>query len=85
MPYCLLFAPAADRQFRKLDRATQIRLGAAISALAADPRPAAATRLVGTPNGYRLRVGDYRVLYDLSDRDLTVLVLRVAHRREAYR
>lgn len=60
------------------------RVLAAIHLLAEDPRPTGAKRLVGDPV-WRIRVGDYRILYDINDGELLVLVLAVGHRREVYR
>lgn len=78
-------APAALRQLRKLDRAAQARVGAAIDLLAATPRPSGATKLVGGDGEWRVRTGDYRIVYEIHDQVLLVLVVRVGHRREIYR
>jgi mRNA interferase RelE/StbE len=53
--------------------------------LAADPRPSGCKKLAGNTDYYRIRVGDYRVLYEVSDRDVLVLVIKIGHRREVYR
>ena len=58
---------------------------AAIDELAQNPRPAGCAKLVGTANDWRIRVGDYRIIYEIHDTRLIVLVVRVAHRREVYR
>jgi mRNA interferase RelE/StbE len=60
------------------------RIQAAIELLAESPRPPAATRLVGGAGEWRVRTGDYRVIYEIHDGELLVLVLRMAHRREVY-
>jgi mRNA interferase RelE/StbE len=60
------------------------RVTAAIDALAHDPRPPGAMKLAGRDD-FRIRVGDYRVVYAVDDRARIVLVARIAHRREAYR
>jgi len=60
------------------------RIGERIEALAIEPHPPQSQRLTGLP-GFRLRVGDYRVLYEVDDAAGLVLILRVRHRREAYR
>ncbi|WP_461784492.1 type II toxin-antitoxin system RelE family toxin [Prosthecobacter sp.] len=62
----------------------QERVTAAISGLAADPRPPGCLRMSGV-NSWRIRVGDYRVIYDIEDAVLTVLVIDLGHRREVYR
>lgn len=76
-------APAA-RQVRKLEPAIRRRIVTAIDALGVDPRPTGTKALQGTA-GYRIRIGDYRVLYAIEDGTVTVLIFRVAHRGEVYR
>ncbi len=85
MRYVVEFAPSAAREFRKLEPAVQRRLRPVIDGLAKSPRPAGAIKLSGEDSAYRLRVGDYRLVYEVVDRVLRVLIVRVAHRREAYR
>ncbi len=83
--YQVEFAPSARRELRALTPHVQERLRLRIDALAEDPRPHRAARFVGLEDGYRLRVGDYRVIYQVRDRVLVVLVVRIGHRREVYR
>jgi mRNA interferase RelE/StbE len=60
------------------------RIRAKLEALAGNPRPPGVVRLAGAAGHYRVRVGDYRIVYAIQDQALLVLILRVAHRREAY-
>ena len=83
--YTIEFASAADRQLRKLPRHAQERLKPAIDALRLDPRPVGMVKLTGEWNQWRIRVGDYRVVYEIHDGRLLVLVVRVEHRRGVYR
>ncbi|MBA2640886.1 MAG: type II toxin-antitoxin system RelE/ParE family toxin [Nocardioidaceae bacterium] len=85
MTYRVTFAPAAARQLRTLDPPARRRIQATIELLANDPRPPAATRLVGGSGEWRVRTGDYRVVYEIEDDLLLVLVLALGHRREVYR
>lgn len=85
MSYQVVLAPAAVRQLRKLDPAARRRVQAAIELLADNPRPPAAKRLVNFAGEWRVRVGDYRIVYDIEDGTLTVLVLTAGHRRDIYR
>ncbi len=85
MAYTVEFSPGAARDFRKLAREIQHRLRPRIDALADNPRPGGAKKLSGGHELWRIRVGDYRIVYEVRDRTLVVLVVRVAHRREAYR
>jgi mRNA interferase RelE/StbE len=85
MPYAIEFVPSARSAFKKLPREIQLRLNQRISLLSDNPRPHGSKKLKGGFDLWRIRVGDYRVVYEVRDRILVVLVLRVAHRREAYR
>lgn len=85
MAYRIEIAPVAVRQLRKLDRPARRRIQAAIELLAAEPRPAGAKKLVGGEGEWRVRTGDYRVVYEVRDDALVVLALAVGHRREIYR
>ena len=84
-PYRVEFSQRAYRQFAKVPREMQRRLAPHIDALAADPRPAHARRLVTDEELYRLRVGTYRIVYAVEDEEVLVLVVRVGHRRDVYR
>ena len=85
MPYTIDFRPPAARALERLPRSIQARIRKAIDALAGEPFPPGVKKLRGPEGGYRIRVGDYRVIYDVQHERLIVLVVRVAHRREAYR
>ena len=82
--YRIEFRPAALREIRKIDRTVQPRIQGAIVLLARDPRPPASRPLRGRP-GYRLRVGDYRIIYTIDDGVLLIVVVTVGHRRDVYR
>lgn len=75
---------SAEKEIRDLPAAVRRRVIDRIAGLAADPRPHGCEKLAGW-DAYRIRVGAYRVVYTVSDRVLVVEVVRVAHRREAYR
>jgi mRNA interferase RelE/StbE len=81
----VITTPQANRQFEKLDRQFQDRVRRAIEALADNPRPMGCVKLSGPEGWYRIRVGDYRIIYDIQDRQLVVIVIRIGHRREVYR
>lgn len=85
MTYSVKFEPATLRQFHKLDGELQARLKPKIWALADHPRPRGVKKLQGFENRYRIRVGDYRVIYEIHDNVLLVLVVEVVHRGGAYR
>ncbi|MCK6525737.1 type II toxin-antitoxin system RelE/ParE family toxin [Myxococcota bacterium] len=83
--YAIEYTSRALRDLKELDMPIRARVFRAIEALRADPHPPASKRLKGSET-FRLRVGDYRVIYEVSeDFTLRVLVLTVGHRREVYR
>jgi mRNA interferase RelE/StbE len=83
--YRVDITPAARREYEKLERPFQKRLKDAILALENNPRPHGCEKMEGTGNAYRIRAGDYRVIYKICDNVLVVLVIRIGHRREIYR
>jgi len=83
--YLIEFRPRAFRQLAALPKPAQRRILNRIEGLARDPRPRGSRKLTGADRTWRIRIGDYRVVYDVLDKKLVVLVVRVAHRREAYR
>jgi mRNA interferase RelE/StbE len=84
MTFDVRMAPAAQRQLRKFDPPVRRRIQAAIDLLAQEPRPPKAIQLVGGSGEWRVRTGDYRIIYEIHDDHLIVLVLRLGHRREIY-
>ena len=82
--YALQFAPAAARWLRKADRETARRIRDVTEELRNDPRPPGAKMLTGSHGVFRIRTGDYRILYEVDDHQVVVLVLDVGHRRDIY-
>lgn len=85
MSYAISYSASAAKVLRKLDRATARRLLEAIEKLTEEPCPPGCVQLKGGDGEFRIRVGNYRIVYDVNDEQLIVLVLRVGHRREVYR
>ena len=85
MVYTVEFAPRAARDFRKLPAEVRRRLSPHIDRLARNPRPHGSSKMSGPEDFYRIRVGDYRIIYTIEDDRLVILVVRIAHRREVYR
>ncbi len=83
--YTVEFTTAAARQIKKLPPPIRARILDSIEKLGDDPRPPAATKLVGEATAWRLRVGAYRVIYDIDDEVLTIVIVRASHRRDVYR
>jgi len=76
---------AAERDLKKLPGNVFHRLVARLRKLAQEPRPAGSRKITGAENVWRIRVGDFRVIYEVDDTVRAVRVMRVKHRREAYR
>jgi len=84
--YRVEISPAADRDLEKLKSRIRMqdfeRLRNAVRSLAEEPRPRGVRKIRGTENAYRIRVSNYRVVYDVYDSDNLVLILQVARRSE---
>ncbi len=85
MTYRVLYQPGARKQLARLPDSMQIRIASAIGALAGDPRPQGCKKLQGRTNQYRIRAGDYRVLYSIQDAVVTISVIDIDHRKNIYR
>lgn len=85
MTYRIEFAKPAMKQFKALPPQTQQRLKPKIDALSCEPRPVGMVKLSGKEDLYRIRVGNYRIIYAIEDKQLLVLVLTIGHRQEVYR
>ncbi len=85
MTYAVIWQPQASKQAESLDYTIARRIHQAVGKLASAPRPSGCTKLAGAADLWRIRVGQYRVVYAIRDRELVVLVVRVGHRREVYR
>jgi mRNA interferase RelE/StbE len=83
--YRVKFSKAADKELDALPKKLADRILEAIRELAVEPRPHGSKKLAGTTNTYRIRVGDYRVIYEVHDKEVVVLVVRISHRKDAYR
>lgn len=84
MPYQIVFRDDARKAFDRLDQAVRRQAGRVIDRLAENPRPGQATQLVGDPHTWRVRTGAWRILYEIEEDRLVILILDVAHRSRAY-
>ena len=82
--YRVEFSKKAAKELRGIDSRYIPRVIEAVEVLADEPRPQGCKKLVGSEATYRMRVGDYRVIYEIKDETLFVLVVRVRHRQRAY-
>ena len=83
--YEIEFSTAADKALEKLAAPIRQRIADRITKLAANPRPRGAKKLSGAAEYLRVREGDYRIIYQVKDAVLTILIIRIGHRREVYR
>jgi mRNA interferase RelE/StbE len=84
LTYRLVIAKQAKKTLEKLDARSLNRVRIALDLLAENPRPPKSLKLSGM-DGYRVRVGDYRILYEIQDELIIVFVFRIAHQRDAYK
>jgi mRNA interferase RelE/StbE len=83
--YQVIIKPAAEKQLDRLPSKDRRRVVAALATLSDEPRPPGCAKLEGADDLWRIRVGQYRVVYTIRDDKLLVLVVRVAHRKDVYR
>ncbi|MBW4631757.1 MAG: type II toxin-antitoxin system RelE/ParE family toxin [Iphinoe sp. HA4291-MV1] len=85
MTYQIEFTKGVIKQLKKLPANIKERIEIKVQELAIEPRPNGVKKLQGDDNSYRVRVGDYRVIYEIQDDILLVTVIRVGHRSEVYK
>ncbi len=84
MAYLITFRKSASKQIRLLPKTVITKITSAIDELADEPCPANCKKLKGIDGTYRIRIGDYRVLYTIDDNIVTVEVIKVGHRKDIY-
>ncbi|MBI2804325.1 MAG: type II toxin-antitoxin system RelE/ParE family toxin [Planctomycetes bacterium] len=82
--YDVPYTPSADKALRKLPKSTQVRIATTTDELGDNPRPRGCKKLKGEDDLWRIRVGDYRIVYTIEDDQLIILAVRVAHRKDVY-
>ncbi|MDZ4872108.1 MAG: hypothetical protein CLLPBCKN_001496 [Chroococcidiopsis cubana SAG 39.79] len=85
MTYSVEIAPAAKRQIKKLSKNIQQLIVERLEQLAEIPRPPGVLKMEGEESLYRIRVGDYRIIYEIQDRVLLIVIVKVGHRSSVYR
>ncbi len=83
--YEIVFARSARKELENLDKPLQVRILSKIEELARHPRPSGCAKLVGGNRLWRIRTGDYRVVYDINDSDHQIDVVVIRHRKDVYR
>ena len=82
--YKILIKASAAKELEEIPKKDNSRIIDRIKSLADNPRPTGAEKLTGI-NRYRVRQGDYRILYEIYDKEIVVMVVKIGHRREVYR
>lgn len=82
--YDIRFKPSAEKQLNKHDERAQKRIVRKIDMLADDPRPHGVKKLSGNDDFYRIRIGDFRVIYQIQDKILLILIVKIGYRKEVY-
>ena len=83
--YVVQFTSSSAKEYRTLPKQIQNRVKALIDKLIENPRPVGVKKLVARDSYYRMRIGDYRIVYEIVENQILILVTRIRHRREAYR
>jgi len=85
MAYSILLTPPAERQLRALAESVQKRIVKQLKSLRENPRPQGVKKLAGEDDLYRIRQGDYRIIYMIREKELIVLVVKIGDHKEIYR
>jgi mRNA interferase RelE/StbE len=83
--YRLEVTATAERQLKKIGREDRIRILRSISHLANEPRPDGCRKMSGYDAVYRIRAGDYRVIYEIDGKKIVIVILKIGHRKDVYR
>ena len=83
--YTITWRKSTKKDLRKIPEVDVLEILAAVEALAGNPFPIGSMKLSGTQDVHRIRVGKYRVIYDVMGKELVIEVIRVAHRKDVYR
>lgn len=83
--YRIEIIKSAEKSLAKIPEASMIKIVAAIQSLARDPLPSGVKKLSGEQNTYRIRVGNYRIIYEIHHKIILIQVLKIGDRKEVYR
>jgi len=83
--YSIIYKKSAEKELLNLPKEYALKVRKAINQLADNPHPSGSKKLAGNMNSYRIRIGNYRVIYTIVSDRLMVIIVKIAHRREVYR
>ncbi|MFH0977203.1 MAG: type II toxin-antitoxin system RelE/ParE family toxin [Spirochaetota bacterium] len=82
--YSIIISSAANRDYKRLPQSEILKINKVIDHLASNPRPSGYKKLKDR-NAYRIRIGNYRIIYEINDKDVILFVIRIRHRKEVYK
>lgn len=85
MEYKITIKASAKKELEKIPKVIRVHLIDAINNLAANPRPSGCKKLVNFDNSFRIRHGDYRIIYKISDNELAIAIIKVGNRKDVYK
>jgi mRNA interferase RelE/StbE len=85
MAYKVAFSKSANKELSRLPKNIYLKVEVSIDGLIEIPRPAGCKKLVGSKNTYRIRVADYRIIYDVNDDIIEILIIKIGHRKDVYK
>lgn len=85
MAYKITFSKSAYKELSRLPKNIYLKAEISIDELIENPRPSGCKKLVGSKNTYRIRVADYRIIYDVYDDIIEILIIKIAHRKDVYK
>ncbi len=85
MAYKVAFSKSAQKELSRLPKNIYLKAEIFIDGLIQNPRPAGCKKLVGSKNTYRIRVADYRIIYDVYDDIIEILIIKIGHRKDVYK
>lgn len=83
--YRIEWKSSALKELKRIDKSTVPRIINVVESLATNPRPVDVRKLKGSERSFRIRIGDYRIVYEILDDSLVVFIVRVRHRKDVYR
>ena len=83
-PFTIEYAKSAEKELERLPKKAIERIRESIDNLSKEPHPPGSKKLKGEDGTYRIRVGDYRVIYEVYEEEIVILVIRIRHRKDAY-
>jgi mRNA interferase RelE/StbE len=85
MAYKVAFSKSAHKELSRLPKNIYLKVEVSVDGLIENPRPSGCKKLVGSKNTYRIRVADYRIIYDVNDDIIEILIIKIEHRKDVYK